>query len=310
VCYDDFMNLKKRIKVALAVVILVVTVGLFIRYASAHPEILRKLSETNPLLLAALVLLYCLWFLAIVLIMRISLRMVGKGIGRQENLLLNAYSSLLNFFGPGQSGPAMRGLYLYKRHQVRIKDYMFITLVGYGFYAVISALFLFIGSRPWWQTLGLVVAAGGGSFVFIRWYAARSKIQGGPGFNLANFGLLFAATALQLIVQFFIYFIELSSVNDGVGVGQALAYTGAANFALFVALTPGAIGIREGFLIFSQNLHHLGNAAIVAANVIDRAAYLLFLGVLFILVLSLHAKDKLRWGQIQQESAPTKTTQE
>lgn len=295
------MTLKKRIKVALAFLILAVTIGLFIRYAGTHPEILRKLGDTNPLLLAVLVVLYCVWFLTLVVMMRISLRMFNKNMGRQENLLLNAYSSLLNFFGPGQSGPAMRGLYLYKRHKVRIKDYMFTTLVYYGFYAMISASFLFVGSRPWWQTAGLVTAAGAGSFVFIKWYAKRSKIQSGSGFNLVNFGLMFAATALQLVVQFFIYFIELSSVNDGVGVGQALAYTGAANFALFVALTPGAIGIREGFLIFSQNLHHLSNAVIVAANVIDRAVYLLFLGLLFVLVLSLHAKDKLKWRQIQQE---------
>lgn len=295
------MSLKKRIKVALAFLILAITIGLFIRYASTHPEILRKLGDTNPLLLAVLVLLYCVWFLALVFVMRISLRMYNKTMGKQENLLLNAYSSLINFFGPGQSGPAVRGLYLYKRHQVRIKDYMFTTLVYYGFYAMISALFLFVGSRPWWQTAALVIAAGSGSFVFIKWYARRSNVQSGPGFNLVNFGLMFAATALQLVTQFFIYFIELSSVNGGVGVGQALAYTGAANFALFVALTPGAIGIREGFLIFSQNLHHLSNTVIVAANVIDRAVYLLFLGLLFVLVLSLHAKDKLKLRQLQQE---------
>lgn len=294
------MNLKKRVKVVLAFLILAITVGLFIRYASTHPEILRKLGDTNPLLLAVLVLLYCVWFFALVLVMRVSLRMLNKSMGRQENLLLNAYSSLLNFFGPGQSGPAMRGVYLYKRHQVRVKDYMFTTLVYYGFYAVISALFLFIGSRPWWQTAGLVLAAGVGSFVFITWYAKRSNIKNSAGFTPLNFGLMFAATALQLVTQFLIYFIELSSVNGGVGVGQALAYTGAANFALFVALTPGAIGIREGFLIFSQNLHHISNTLIVAANVIDRAAYLLFLGLLFVLVVSLHAKDKLHWRQVQQ----------
>lgn len=296
-----YMKLKKRIKVALTLLILAITIGLFIRYADTHPEILRKLGDTNPLLLAVLVLLYCVWFFALVLVMRISLRMFNKTMGAQENLLLNAYSSLINFFGPGQSGPAMRGAYLYKRHQVRIKDYLFTTLIYYGFYAIISAFLLFVGSRPWWQTAGLVIAAGASSFAFIKWYAKRSNIQNTTGFTPINFGLMFAATALQIVAIFFIYFVELSSANGGVGVGQVLTYTGAANFALFVALTPGAIGIREGFLFFSQNLHHIGNTVIVAANVIDRAAYLLFLGLLFVLVLSLHAKDKLKWRQIQQE---------
>jgi uncharacterized membrane protein YbhN (UPF0104 family) len=63
--------------------------------------------------------------------------------------------------------------------------------------------------------------------------------------------------------------------------------------ALFVSLTPGAIGIREAFLTFSQQLHHIDTSTIVAANIIDRAVYLVFLGVLFIFVFSLHARDKL-----------------
>jgi len=94
--------------------------------------------------------------------------------------------------------------------------------------------------------------------------------------------------------------LELHSIHPETSVAQALTYTGVANFALFVSLTPGAIGIREAFLVFSQNLHHLGNTIIVGANLIDRAVYLLFLGLLFVMTLALHAKDKLH---IKQEKS-------
>ena len=176
---------------------------------------------------------------------------------------------------------------------MRVKDYLFATLLYYGFYAIISGSFFLIGSRPWWQSVALIVIGAIGSAVFIRWYA-RKKAIAGSGFTIRNLGLLFAATAAQMVIQLIIFYIELKSVNAGTSLAQALTYTGTANFAVFVSLTPGAIGIREAFLAFSETFHHLPQAVIIAANVIDRSVYLLFLGVLFIMTLSLHAKDKLK----------------
>jgi uncharacterized membrane protein YbhN (UPF0104 family) len=292
--------MKKKVKLAIVFLILAATIVIFIRYAATHPELLRELGDTNPVLLVSLLLLYIVWFLALVVILRISLRLYGKTMSKQENLLLNAYSSLVNFFGPGQSGPAFRGIYLKKRVGLNLKSYIFATLLYYGFYAVLSAFLLFVGSRPWWQTVLLMIAAAAGSVVVIRWYGKKSHIRDEPGINLINLGWLFAATAAQMVVQVAIFYAELRSIDTNISFAQALTYTGAANFALFAALTPGAIGIREAFLVFSQNLHHIGNAVIVAANVIDRAVYLVFLGLLFVLVLSLHAKDKLRLNKTEQ----------
>ncbi len=286
--------MKKYLKVALAVVILIATIIAFGRYAQTHPAVLDKLKHTSPALLALLVVCYLLWFTALALILRISVRMYGKQLPPQENILLNAYSTLANFFGPGQSGPAVRGLYLKKRHGLPIKSYIFATLLYYGFYALINAFFLFAGSQAWWKTALLMVLAAGGSLVIIRWYAKCSQLAT-KGLQLKSVGWLGLITLFQMIVQFVIFFIELHSTSPGISFGQTLTYTGAANFALFVALTPGAIGIREAFLVFSQSLHHIGNTIIVTANVIDRAVYLVFLGVLFGLAISLHAKDKLRF---------------
>jgi uncharacterized membrane protein YbhN (UPF0104 family) len=295
--------MKKKIKIALGFSILAVTVAVFARYMATHPELMRELRDTNPALIVLLIALYLVWFLALVVILRVSLRLYGKTMSRQENLLLNAYSTLVNFFGPGQSGPAFRGIYLKKRIGLRVKHYIFATLLYYGFYAVLSAFLLFVGSRPWWQTTLLMIGATAGSLVIIRWYGKKSQVKDEPGINPVNLSWLFAATAVQMVAQVAIYYAELRGVDSSISFAQALTYTGAANFALFAALTPGAIGIREAFLVFSQNLHHIGNSIIVAANVIDRAVYLLFLGLLFILVISLHAKDKLRLGLARQADA-------
>ncbi len=290
----------KRLKFVLALVLLVVTVLVFVRYAATHPAVLEKLKDINPVLMVLLVICYAVWFLALVLYLGVSMRMYGKSISNQENVLLSAYSSLLNFFGPGQSGPAFRGLYLKKRHGLPLKKYIFTTLLYYGFYAMLSALLLCAGSRPWWQTILAVIAAASVSYVIIKRYARRAKVQEEPGVNFKNLAFLFAATALQVGVQAVIFYIELRDVSANVSIAQALTYTGAANFALFVSITPAAIGIREAFLVFSQNLHHIGNTVIIAANVIDRAVYLLLLGLLFVLVVAMHAKKTLRLRQVMR----------
>lgn len=287
--------MPRKVKLVLAPLILLVTLGAFAHYLSGHPELIAQLKQTSPGTVAWVLLLYCVWFFALILLLAASLRMYRKAMPRQENFLLNAYSSLINFFGPGQSGPAVRGAYLYKRHGVRLKDYMFTTFLYYAFYAVISAFLLFAGSRPVWQTFLLLVLVATTCFSFIRRYARRSRIAADkPALTPSNVGLIGLAAVLQAIAQVAIYFVELQSVHAHVSLAQVTSYTGAANFSLFVALTPGAIGIRESFLLFTQQLHHIGSQTIVAANVIDRGVYVLFLGLLFALVVSLHAKAKLR----------------
>jgi uncharacterized membrane protein YbhN (UPF0104 family) len=295
--------MRKRLRAILGPVIILATIAVFTRYVWAHPAVVDKLKELNPWLVLAILGLYLLGFVALVGTQITSLRLCNTKLGRQENFLFSAYSSLVNFFGPGQSGPGFRTIYLRKRHGVRIKQYVFATLIYYGFYAVISAGMLLIGARPWWQTALALAAAAGFSWFVVRWYRQRLATKEGmpTGLTPANLGWLFVATAAQLAVQSAIYFTELHSVNQHVSFAQGLSYSGAANFSLFVALTPGAIGIRESFLALSQGLHHISNSVIVTANVIDRAIFILFLGLLFVFVLTLHAKDKLKISQIKTD---------
>jgi uncharacterized membrane protein YbhN (UPF0104 family) len=293
--------MKRSLKLALVCVILTGTITAFVLYAKGHPEVVHKIRDITPGMIALLMLCFTLWFASLVFILHVTLRMFDKTLSRQENILLNAYSSLVNFFGPAQSGPAFRGLYLKKRHGLKFKHYIFGTLLYYALYAILSAFLLFVGSRPWWQTAILVIAAGISSIAVLKWYTRRSKLSDQPGINLRNLSWLLVGTAVQMVAQVGMFYIEVHSVDPGASFAQILTYTGASNFALFASITPGAIGIREAFLVFSQNLHHISNTAIVAANIIDRAAYLIFLGVLFVLVLALHAKEKLHVSSVRQQ---------
>ena len=212
-----------------------------------------------------------------------------------ENAKLNVHSLLINFFIPGQAGPAYRGAYLYKRHQLRIKNYVIVTLLYYVFYAVVSVFLLLVARLPWWQTLGALMVVTALGLLAIRKYSARTKVRTDSlDFNPVNISYLFLATILQAVVQVTIYAVELHSANSHIAMSQIITYTGAANLALFVALTPGAIGIRESFLIFTEHLHHISSANIIFANVIDRSVYLAFLLILAAMIAAWHVRNKLR----------------
>lgn len=298
--------MKKQIKPLIAIAVLLATVSVFVWYSRAHPEVLQQLKHLKITTLIALLGLYAIWWGALAAVLQATMRLYDKKMSIRENVMLSAYSSLINFFGPGQSGPGLRAIYLKKKHNLGIKKYIFATLVYYAFYSVISAGMLCAGSQAWWKTVVGMFVAAGGSFFVLKWYAKRSHLKSDAGMNLPILGWLFAATLVQLIAQFIIYFVEVNAIDSRVSVGQALTYTGAANFALFVALTPGAIGIRESFLLFTQHLHHLGGGIIVAANVIDRAVYLVLLGIMFIVVLFLHAGKKLKLRQLAAEAEAEK----
>ncbi len=274
--------------------ILILTAIVFTAYIIQNPQVVHELQQAPLEVTLIVLLLYMVFFATLVLITYFSLSLYSRTIPLSENFFVSAYSSLANFFGPGQSGPGVRAVYLKKRHQVPIKQFMFASLIYYAFYAIISGFLLLIGTRPWWQTASLVLLVAVFSALVLRWYARRSKLnRTNKGLAIGLVGIL-VGTVLQAATQVAIYYFEIQAINPAISFGQVVSYTGAANFSLFVALTPGAIGIREAFLFFSQDIHQVNSMVIVAANVIDRAVYLTFLGLLFIGVVSVHGRKKIQ----------------
>lgn len=282
-----------RIRLALTLTLVAITLVAFAHYLVGHRYLITQLSHTPVSTVIWLLMLYVVWFGALSLIVLASLRICKKAMGFKESFLLNAYSTFVNFFVPGQGGIALRGIYLKKTKKLAVRNYIFASLVYYAFYTIISVLFILLYNRPIWQTLGAAILVGVFSFGVIYVYKNRTKIKSTElDLTGSSFLLLFLATLLQAFIQVLIFAIELHSINKHIAFHQAIAYTGIANFALFVALTPGAIGIRESFLVLSHKLYGISSSNIIAANVIDRSVFIVFLGILFILTIGFHAKNK------------------
>jgi uncharacterized membrane protein YbhN (UPF0104 family) len=286
--------MKKRLRLGLSLLIVALTIAEFAYYLSRHSYLLHRLGQTPASTVAWLLLLFVIIFGVLGLVLDAGLRICGVTMPPPENLLLNAYSLLVNFFMIGQAGPGVRAIYLKRRYKLPIRRYIFSTLLYYACYAIVSILLVLGGSSlPWWVTVLVVVLTAVACIVVIQLYSHRKKLHANAlNLSPSTLGYLLLATVLQAIVQMGIFAVELHSVKAGANLRQIMAYTGVANLALFVGLTPGAIGIRESFLLFSERLHHISSANIVAASVIDRSVYILFLGLLFLIILAFHAKTR------------------
>ena len=282
---------RRLVRSFVAFLVLVMTAGVSLYFLNHHPAIGQQLSQTPYTTLIGLLGLYLIFMFSLWLIFRASLMLCDRSLPRQETLLVTAYSSIINFFGPLQSGPAFRALYLKKQYALSVGSYALASLVYYFFYAFYSGLFLLVGVLGWW-VLPLGIAGLAAMYGFLR--LPIEKMRQLRKFKWQSIVYMAAASLLQVTVFAIIFFVELHSVNHTIQLQQAIIYTGAANFALFVSITPAAIGFRESFVLLSQHLHHIPNATTVAASLIDRGVYVAMLVLLGAFIFGSHARTNLK----------------
>ncbi|HEX6258664.1 MAG TPA: lysylphosphatidylglycerol synthase domain-containing protein [Candidatus Saccharimonadales bacterium] len=283
---------SKRVRTIAGFTVLVASALLFAWYGSAHPEIFSHIFSVQLHEAFLILLLYFVFLGSTAAILSLNVQMCKTTIGHKDGLLLTIYSTIVNFFGPLQSGPGFRAVYLKKKLGIKLRDYGLATIYYYIFFAIFSGIFLLLGFLNAFTALLVFAALICLAILYIVWRKKTGKkvLAGSPQL----FIFLAVATFVQVTLVGIIYFIELQSVDSAITLQQAFIYTGAANFAMFAALTPGSIGIRESFLLFSQQLHGIDSQTVIAASVLDRAFYFVFLGLLFLLATSMHAKDKLQ----------------
>ena len=274
------------------IAVLLTTSCAAVYYFTHHPEVGHQLQTTSLIVVVVILGLYLAGVTALALITIATVRLCHIKLSSRESLLLTAYSSIVNFFGPLQSGPAFRAIYLKTKHGLNLKKYAGATLMYYFFYGSFSVILLLSGVLKWWL-VPVVVSGAVVTYVLLQQPVVSKRLQ---GIDKRGWYFLALATLLQIIIVTVIYYVELQTVAPGTQVSQAIIYSGAANLSLFVSLTPGAIGFRESFLLFSQQLHHVSNSAIVAANILDRTLYVVLLLVLAIFIFGTHA-----WRQLHVE---------
>jgi hypothetical protein len=284
----------KRSKKYFGFLIILLTAAVFIAYIRLNPGALDPIKSAPVYVIPVVLVLYGLFLLTNFVVTVLTIKFSGKDFPAKGSLLLTVYSTLINFFGPLQSGPGFRAVYLKKKIGLSIKDYTLITLLYYGSFFAISMAMVFGFAYPY-PTLLLL----GSIFTVGLWFFRKEKIA----VLIKRFLAIAFVTLIQITLIAIIYNIELRAVGYQPSIASTLIYTGSANLALFVALTPGAIGIRESFIYFSQSLHNIPTDTIVNAGLLDRAIYIIFLGTLFVLSSSLHIGKKINSARAQNSAS-------
>ncbi len=124
-------NNKKTISIA-AIFTFFVFVGY---YLINHPEIIQNILGIGYLNTLWLLMLYGGVLMTNFGIMYATILLCRKKLSIKNSLLLTIYSSLINFFGPLQSGPAVRAVYLKTKIKLRIRDYTYAMLFYYFAFA-------------------------------------------------------------------------------------------------------------------------------------------------------------------------------
>lgn len=261
-----------RHKRVLGVAVLVGFLVFLIFYIAINPSVIRDAFSIGWLNFALLFALYLSVLATHFGILQATIRSCEKSLPLREGFLLTVYSTVANFFGPLQSGPGVRAVYLKSRIALRWRDFARATIFYYLAFGAINAALIFSTTAPWLSGLGVAAAA------VLTVALRRRLLPGSPAPIIAIAGI----TLLQVLLMAAIYFVEINAVSsESYSAPQAVVFAATANLSLFVSVTPGAIGIREAFLYFSESLHDVPVETIIAAGLVDRAFYVIFLGLLF-----------------------------
>jgi len=290
----------RRVRAALVIVIVGATLAIFGYYLATHPDIVPLILSIHPAALALMALAYIGTIVANAVVLGASLRMIGKQVSFGENLSLTGYSSVVNFFGPLQSGPGFRAAYLKARHGLGIGKFFYATAVFYGFFALINTFIIVIAmivrapnNLAPLLAIGFALAIVASLLLVYRLVPRARRIMQAVRFSDPNLWFIALGAFSLSLCTAAAYYVEILHVDTSVNFVQTIVYAAAANLALFVSLTPGAIGFRESFLLLTQQLHGIPSDVVLAASIIDRAFYVVFLLAMFLLLLAFGVRTKL-----------------
>lgn len=278
---------RRLVRSLLAVIVLTATAFAAYLFLRSNPDVIQQLISTQLTTVLLVLFLYIIFMFSLWLVFRASLTLCDADLPKQETMIVTAYSSIINFFGPLQSGPAFRALYLKKRHKVSLRKYTLASIVYYAFYAFYSGLLLLTGVFGWGV---LPIAALSIGLVILVSKLPIARLRQLRELKKAGYAQTAAATAVQVLIFVVIFYVELHAFNPDITLQQAMTYTGAANFALFVSITPGAIGFRESFVLLTEKLHQIPETTVVAASLLDRGVYVVMLLILGLFIFSTQAR--------------------
>jgi len=229
-----------------------------------------------------------------------------KKISFIDSSRVTAYSSLINFFGFLQGGVGFRGIYLKKYFNIPLKKYFLVTVVQYLLFFIISGILIFAGlsftqniSTAFKYAVVAIVLSSLLLFLLNKYLnnklvnIASSIFRDKFIFQSKKILTLVFSIIFMSLGSMLAYGVALSAIEANVTLGGLLLFTGVSQLAILFAVTPGAIGVREGLLLLVQSQMLLSTDDIIVVSTIDRAVYFITLALIVPVALRVRTKKTI-----------------
>ena len=239
-----------------------------------------------------------------------------------EGIYVGILSAVGNFFGPLLGGASIRAVYLRRVHDLPYTKFTstlmvyYVLLFGLNFtLAMVGLVSLDLQTTPW----VLVALFGGGLLVlgastFIRLpQRLRTDDPGRSRLTRRVLGILVdiesgwrrllrmpwlliklvGLASLSIAAQFLIAFVSFQAIGADISWASLAIYVSIVTISLLIAVTPGAIGIREAMLLLVTETLGVSGEAIIQVAVIDRGVTFALLLALFVITRSSRLRNML-----------------
>lgn len=280
------LNFLKRNSKYIKVAITVLVILLFALYVSQNAEEFRRLRSVSLNTVFQVILGQSIVILANILILRAFSEHGREKTALKDATEIVAYSSLINFFGFLQAGVGLRAVYLRKKIGMNYRKYFALTLYQFtslfSFSLIAISIGYFANSITPLNLITLMMILLSAIIIVCLLIYSSKKVRTLLGALRNEKKVLVKISIfvlLQLVGSYIAYRAELASVQANTNLSAMLIFTGISQFSIVLAITPGAIGIREGLLyLVAQQMMITGDDIVIAAT-IDRALYCITLAI-------------------------------
>lgn len=259
---------------------------------------LSRLREASRPMLVGILLLYLLTRFVHSEVVRQALVRLGHHVGRYETFMLNMLMSYTNLLIPraGLGAPAM---YLNRKYHVSYSDYASVVMVNVVLQLLCggAAGLAYLTGMWLWRDIPVDRAVGGLFLVAMLFGLAAATFRLTPPESwqgrLARFARRLndswkllkvdrTVIARTLTLQFVILLLRAARLQLAfLSLGESVSFDGAfiasllADFTLLVSITPSAMGLREGAIIYSAGLMGTIPSVALSAAILDRVVWTL-----------------------------------
>ncbi len=306
---------NQYLRIALSFIVL----SLFCYYFIYNKDKFKPILDLNPLLLIGTSLIYSLIVVINGLFTKIIIEPFNVFITINEGIFLAIISSIGNFFAPAGAGYGLRAIYLKKKYNLSYTNYT-VTLAGYyvlliminSLAGILALILLRNNDNPSYKLILVsLVLAFLFSLIFSLFNLSENhlpkikntiyqkivnvlvmislgwkEISSNKKLILKLIGLIVISLALTMIMVSLI----INSLHFTTSFAAVLLYSVLGLLSLFINVTPGNIGIKEGVILFSASVMGFSVSQVILIAIVERG--IVFISLLYLWIIAERMKKQ------------------